>query len=236
MLTFQVFSTKFYAESSFFFFHFANVFEDGDTLVADMLNFPDASILSEMAVKAIVARRVDESGNSFARVHRYAIPVIKTINEATVGENLISLDYTTAKAVRQDDKIILQPQIVGESGLETPDINPMKRYSRHRYIYGSGLQNQSYFQNSLAKVDMETGEVKTWKEGKHLFPGDPKFIPKPGGTAEDEGVLVAAVADMSPEGKDFLLFLNPSTMEEEARAVFGSRLPQSIHSLFLKNE
>jgi len=189
-----------------------------------------------MEVARLCERRIDQSVKSYAQITRFAIPLVKNVKDVPVGENLITLDYTTASASRTDDRIILRPQLISETGVDCPDINPKKRLSRHRFIYGSGLHSRGFFANSLCKVNVETGELKVWKEDDGVFPGDPKFIPKPGSDVEDDGVLVAACADMRPTGEDFLIVLNATTMEEEGRAEFSHKFPQAIHSIFLPTD
>jgi len=124
-------------------------------LVVDLLAYPDSIIVDEMEVATICERIIYQSLKSYARIHRYAIPLLRNINDATIGENLISLDYTLASAIRTDGKIILSPQLISESRIEGPEVNPSKRYSRYRFVYASGLLSRLFFANSRCKGNVE---------------------------------------------------------------------------------
>ncbi|KAJ3190819.1 hypothetical protein HK101_008331 [Irineochytrium annulatum] len=77
---------------------------------------------------------------------------------------------------------------------------------------------------------------KVWYEKDH-FPGEPVFVPRPGGTAEEDGVLVSVVLrgkTGSKEAESYLLFLDPRTMKEVARAEMGRAhvVPFGFHGNF----
>ncbi|KAJ3174616.1 hypothetical protein HK101_010874 [Irineochytrium annulatum] len=94
-------------------------------------------------------------------------------------------------------------------------------------------------------VRIDTGECgdgvsaakhKVWYE-KGQFPGEPVFVPRPGGTEEDDGVLVSVVLRGQTEGREaesYLLFLDPRTMTEVARAEMGRArvVPFGFHGNF----
>ncbi len=54
---------------------------------------------------------------------------------------------------------------------------------------------------------------------------------------EDSGILVSPVSDSRPDEPDFLLFLDPRTMIEMARANFltGQKIPFVSHGCLIKN-
>ncbi|HUN09591.1 MAG TPA: carotenoid oxygenase family protein, partial [Aggregatilineales bacterium] len=55
------------------------------------------------------------------------------------------------------------------------------------------------------------------------YPGEPVFAARPGGTADDDGVLLSVVLDTTA-GNSFLLVLDARTLQEVARAT----LPQAV--------
>jgi carotenoid cleavage dioxygenase-like enzyme len=87
----------------------------------------------------------------------------------------------------------------------------------------------------LCKIDIETGITKLWRDNEFIYPGEPKFLPKPDSTEEDDGILMTTCSDRREEGgQDYLVFLDGKTMEEVGRAsVAATSIPQSLHGIFL---
>jgi carotenoid cleavage dioxygenase-like enzyme len=56
-------------------------------------------------------------------------------------------------------------------------------------------------------------------------------VPRPGGSAEDDGVVVATVA--LADGSSALVVLDGSSLEELARAALPIRVPYRFHGAFL---
>ena len=90
--------------------------------------------------------------------------------------------------------------------LELPRIN----YERHagkpyRHVWGTSIQVEGDFLNSIVKIDTETGAVATWHAAGH-YPGEPVFVPSPsrssrrrrrsalGGARHGQGSLLPAGA------------------------------------------
>jgi len=72
------------------------------------------------------------------------------LQEEVKGENLVKLDYTSAGARRENETILLTSQGIGENGFEGPKINPLKRFEKHRYVYGTGSMLPGYFANAVS--------------------------------------------------------------------------------------
>lgn len=54
--------------------------------------------------------------------------------------------------------------------------------------------DESLWVDRLAKVDVKTGALTVWQEPE-CYPGEPLFVATPGGTAEDDGVILSVVLD-----------------------------------------
>ena len=50
---------------------------------------------------------------------------------------------------------------------------------------------ESYF-TSLVRLDVESGAQQVWQE-EGTYPGEPIFVPRPGGSQEDDGLLLSVV-------------------------------------------
>ena len=61
-----------------------------------------------------------------------------------------------------------------------------------------------------------------------IFPTEPDFLPAPGATSEDDGVLVSNVLS-GDLNTSYLLVLNATTMEPLARALAPHYLPYVSH-------
>jgi len=86
----------------------------------------------------------------------------------------------------------------------------------------------------LCKIDIDSGITKLWRDSEHIFPGEPKFIPSPDATEEDDGIVMTTCSDVRDKGQDYLVFINGKTMEEVGRAsVAATSIPQSLHGIFL---
>ena len=80
------------------------------------------------------------------------------------------------------------------------------------------------------KVDVHDGSSRIWREeGSH--PGEPVFVATPGGTEEDDGVILSVVLDPAA-GRSYLLVLDAGTFEERARAEVPHAIPFGFHGQF----
>jgi len=128
--------------------------------------------------------------------------------------------------------------------MELPTIHPAKYYRKHRYCYGVSMEGgpEVILSDEILKLDMdhpgiesaevrENGSGQVWRE-EGCVPGEPVFIPRPGGTEEDDGVVLTVVLD-STLLRSKLVILNAKTMEEIARAEMESIFPMGFHGTFV---
>ena len=54
------------------------------------------------------------------------------------------------------------------------------------------MQPGDAFFNCIVRLDIQSGQHQVWQE-EGTYPGEPIFIPRPGGTEEDDGVLLSVV-------------------------------------------
>ena len=77
----------------------------------------------------------------------------------------------------------------------------------------------------LVKVDIRERRSKVWFEND-CYPGEPVFVPRPDGIAEDDGIILSVVLD-SKKGNSFLHILD--AFEEIARAEAPHHIPFGFH-------
>lgn len=187
-----------------FAFHHINAYESGEQLVIDLCAFPDASVIDALYVDKLRANR--------------PVPVARPTR----------FTVTPATGDVRIRQLTVEP-------LELPRIAYGSHNGRpYRYAYGCGSEDASgaNFLDQLVKLDVDTGQVQTWHaEGCH--PGEPVFVPAPGGAAEDDGVLLSVVLDVAA-GISFLLVLDASTCTERARAAVPHAIPFGFHGQFTR--
>jgi beta,beta-carotene 9',10'-dioxygenase len=110
---------------------------------------------------------------------------------------------------------------------ELPRIDYARRNGReHRFVWGMAPHDGGLF-GQIVKVDIPGGEADTWHE-PGSYPGEPVFVARPGGEAEDDGVLLSVV--LEPErGQSSLLVLDAHDLSELARARVPHHIPFGFH-------
>lgn len=190
---------------AFFSFHHINAFEEGDLLTVDLDAYEDASIIYRYYKDQLAD---PELKLPFGRIERFTLDLgnRKLVSRKRISEACLELPvYDTTYAGRPD----------------------------YRYVYGCGLQTSrpNGFYNRIVKVDLNTGADFGWSDDG-FFPGEPVFVPRPGRTDEDEGVLLSVVLDVSTE-RSFLLVLNAADLTEIARAHLPHAILFGYHGCFL---
>ncbi|KDR21650.1 beta,beta-carotene 15,15'-dioxygenase-like [Zootermopsis nevadensis] len=226
----KILPVKYKSKNAFFLFHHINTYEENDQLVVDVVAFDSPDIIDKLFLKKVRNNEMDPKDPGCG--NRFVLPLPKDKMEFPSGTNLVTLK-TKAKAERVGDVIELTPQILSDPGYDLPVVSNNVFGKKYRYYYCSGMYDPGPFSNSLIKVDVETGDAKTWKESEYMYPGEVQFVPCPGSSSEDDGILLAAVTDVRKGEPDFLLVLDAKNLTEVARAEVTVHIPNVIHGLFL---
>lgn len=189
-----------------FAFHHVNAFERGEELVIDTAAYDDAAIVEALYMERI--RAGAPSHDTYARPLRYRVPL-------------------AGGAVTEEE--------LSEQPLELPRIDYRRRNGRpYRWTFGVGAPADSArradFLDRLVKLDVESGEAETWSE-PGCYPGEPVFVPAPGESGEDEGVLLSVVLD-GRSATSFLLVLDARSLGEVARATVPHHIPFGFHGQY----
>lgn len=192
------------AAEPFFAFHHVNAFEVDDEIVVDICAYDDPSLIGQLYLEQL---RGPEGGDlPFAEFRRYRL---------------------------RPDKTSASYEVMSEEACELPRINYGRYNARpYRYAYGSGYRRNAApdFLNQLVKFDLEAGRTSTWYEDD-CYPGEPVFVPAPGATAEDEGVILSVVLH-GGRGRSFLLLLDGQSFAEQARAEVPHHIPFGFHGQY----
>ena len=182
-----------------FAFHHVNAFEDGDSLVIDMIAYPDATIIDALYLARLRAGTLLTATGALTR---FQVPL--------AGDGAVTR------------------RMLAPAALELPRINYETRAGNpYRYVWGTGIQAPGDFLDSILKIDIESGKAARWYEAG-VYPGEPVFVPHPGANAEDQGVLLSVVLDIDQD-RSFLLVLDAATLEERARAEAPHAIPFHFH-------
>jgi all-trans-8'-apo-beta-carotenal 15,15'-oxygenase len=147
--------------------HTVNAFEEGGKIVFDYTHYAHSDGLEEF-VGGVVGGRIDA-------------PLRSEIRRATLDP---ARDGVTS-------------EVVLPRAVELPRVSPRVEGSRHRFAYYAGAATNAGDAPfaRLLKHDLETGRVDTYEPGTDRSPGEGVFVPRPEGTAEDDGWLLTMVYD-----------------------------------------
>jgi carotenoid cleavage dioxygenase-like enzyme len=119
---------------------------------------------------------------------------------------------------------------LAEGTVELPRIDYRRRNARdYRHAYFTGGAGD--WLDRLVKVDVANGERAEWSEDG-CYPGEPIFVRRPGGSAEDDGAILSVVLDARAE-RSFLLVLDAGSFGELARATAPHHIPFGFHGQHL---
>lgn len=114
---------------------------------------------------------------------------------------------------------------------EFPRINETRIGARHRYGYTVGFDGPdsgTITGSRVYKHDYETGTVQLAPVSPDLVVGEVCFVPNPGATAEDDGVLMG-FAQHRRGGESVLLLLDAAGLDTVATVHLPQRVPMGFH-------
>ncbi|XP_016060839.1 PREDICTED: beta,beta-carotene 9',10'-oxygenase isoform X2 [Miniopterus natalensis] len=228
-----------YCSKPFVTFHQINAFEDQGCVVIDLCCQDDGRSLEIYQLQNLrkAGKELDQVYNSAATSfpRRFVLPLHVSL-DAPEGENLSPLSYSSASATKQADGKIwctyenLYPENL-EGGIEFPQINyGQVSGKKYRFFYGCGFQH--LVGDSLVKVDVVNKTLKVWREDG-FYPAEPVFVPVPGTSEEDGGVILSVVITPNQNKSNFLLVLDAKNFEELGRAEVPVQMPYGFHGTFV---
>jgi carotenoid cleavage dioxygenase-like enzyme len=186
---------------AFFGFHHVNAYEEGEELVVDLETVPSVGAIESLSLSNLREGELDALAG---RPERFRVDLA----DGTVDRRELY-----------------------DRGTALPTV-PRERWTRpYRYAYAQATDRPvTEWPRELVKVDVETGEGTTFEDdGRNL--GEPIFVPRPDGDAEDDGVVLSVALDRDAE-RSVLLVLDGETMTERARAPLPHAVPFDFHGRF----
>ncbi|KID64718.1 Beta,beta-carotene 15,15'-dioxygenase [Metarhizium brunneum] len=216
-----------------FFFHSVNAFEqkskgsNGEEITnifLDMVEYVNTDVMhmlyydilmnrNQDAIKDL--RKRDKYKTSQPKLVRYKF-ALPALSQTHMGDYSLAAEQVFA---------ILSPH----AG-ELPIINPSRSGKAHRYVYGTCNRGVGFWMDGIVKTDVETRDALIWSGPVGHTPGEPIFVPRPGGTDEDDGVILTVVLDGSAQ-TSYLLCLDAKTLQELGRAETDFPIPIGLHGI-----
>jgi len=200
-----------YETPSFFCFHNINAFEQDGNIVMDLCSYKDDTLMQKFTVTNL--RDIANVVLPSVSLARYTLEDVATASKDTVRKATL--------------------KVLMDSAIELPRINPNCHMKPYKYAYGLQYGSISSFFENILKFNTETGEKVIWSQA-NCYPAEPIFLPTPGGTTEDDGLLLSIVLD----GKgvhSFVLVLDAKTMKELGRASVPHVIPYGFHGNFFND-
>lgn len=122
---------------------------------------------------------------------------------------------------------------------EFPRLHPTYDGRPYRFLYLVGfgeegsLPQEGPVSKGLYKINTETHEVIEWNE-EGSSPGEALFVPAPGASREDEGVVLTIVHRTGDDAPSYLLVLDGTTFKEIGRSYAPHAIPPGLHGQFLR--
>ncbi|PNH06204.1 Carotenoid cleavage dioxygenase 8, chloroplastic, partial [Tetrabaena socialis] len=223
-----VFGVVTHTAPTLFTFHFCNAFErpstsssaSGDTeICVDFSVYDDPAIINDLSLERLQAFPGADISPSWLR--RLTIPLTDGSGSPVGPTDLAG------------PAPLLRDEAAYGNFIEFPAFNPRYRSRPYRYAYGTAAVRPTNMGNALARHDLAQGSSTLWHE-PGAMPAEPTFVPRPGGEAEDDGVLLCVVARGG--GDSMLLVLDGGSMAEVARVQLPFPVPYRFHGAFLPEE
>ncbi|MBK8942857.1 MAG: carotenoid oxygenase family protein [Polyangiaceae bacterium] len=117
-------------------------------------------------------------------------------------------------------------QTIWPKNCDFPTTAPCVQGRRARYLWASVTRDGV---DRVTKLDLETGEEREAKLPAHELSGEPTFVPRPGGVAEDDGWLLTVVFDARTETSLVAILDARDPSEVLARARFDHHVAFPLH-------
>lgn len=248
-----------YEADAFGFFHVINTFEEEGQLVLDApfkakpvsYNVFMVDKLSGSAEQ--VSQYMNDVGPAAGPTRRWVLPLSvpefeepETLLKNEKGQiqpnsykQLVSLKGAESKAwLVEKNTVYLRPENLAKPeeyayhrALEFAAVNPNNQFKKYRYAYGLGFPS-GYLVGSVGKLDVEKKTFSFWWTDPGCSATEPQFVPRPGGTHEEDGVVVfACLGTENPV--THLVVLNPEDLREMGRFSVPYTTPVGFHGVWI---
>lgn len=184
--------------------HVVNAFEEGDELVVDHTHYARPWDL-EGFVRGLVRGEVEA-------------PARGTIRRARIRGSRMTTELLVDRA------------------LELPRISPRVETARHRFAYyaGGASEGEGAPFEAVIKHDLERATFDVYAPGPEQYAGEAVFVPREGGSAEDDGWLLTMVYDArSDRSRLDVLDARAPSNGPLAKCWFDHPVPYGVHGIWV---
>ena len=100
----------------------------------------------------------------------------------------------------------IEQQVCEQECVEFGNINPEYYGREHRYVYSAHGHKGWFLFDGLVKHDLKEGTAQFVPFGENRFGSEAPFVPREGGSSEDDGYLVSFVTDMEFDRSECVVF------------------------------
>ncbi|KAK7421163.1 hypothetical protein QQZ08_010093 [Neonectria magnoliae] len=214
-----------------FFFHSVNAFErpaagekgeERVDLILDYAEYENLDVMKGFYYDVILNR------NEAAKKFWTAKDRFKTTTPSFVRHKFTMPSPSAAPTTDYSATASREQTIRSPHAGELPTIHPDRRGKAYRYVYSTANRGLNTLVDALVKTDVEAADAALWAGPAGHMPGEPIFVARPGGTDEDDGVVLSVVVDSVGE-RAYLLCLDARTMEEMGRAEAEFPIAMGFH-------
>jgi len=209
-----------FESAPFFAFHHINSYDEGDDVVVDLVTFPTHEVVHSFYLDMLRSSTATKGLDPPPSVTRIRLP--KVTESQSVGTGIITKTPIF---------------------LELPTIAPGYSLRPNKYAYGVSGRDLSSLWDCILKVDLEALHsnpaappemaIKCYERPK-CTPSEPIFVPRPGATKEDDGVVLFVELD-GVKGKSALVVIDAQSFKEIGRAEVegkGIVIPHGFHGVW----
>ena len=234
-----------YEADPFGFFHAINAYEEDGHVILDApfkstpVSYNSLKIESLGAPPSELQKTMMTEDPVAGPCMRFVLPLYAP-GFTGMPSQIPSLGETKAWVVA-DSTIYLHPEYLAppsqykrQRAFEFGVVNPQYLSQKYRFAYGVGYPRGNVA-GSIIKLDtMKKKFVKTWEDSK-CFATEPIFVPRPGSTKEQDGVVVFSCLGTDRENPTtYFVVLNPD-LEELGRFSAPVNTPVEFHGLWISS-
>merc|ERR1711892_491501 len=253
--------TKYEADAQGF-YHIINAYEENDSLILDAPFKSSPTSYNAFMVKYLASDPLTYQnymislGPTAGLSKRWVIPLnipqnfsphpeLQLTEDGKIDPHsyqlLISQEDSVAKAWHvYENTVYLQPEMLApveqyeyHRAFEFVSVNPNLVSKKYRYGYGLGFPT-GYLCGSVQKLDVEEKRFTATWEDPSCRATEPQFVPRPGSTEEEDGVVVfACLGTSSVQPMTSFIVLDPVNLKELGRFSIPSATPVGFHGVWV---
>ena len=235
-------ATTFHSNEPFVLTHVSNTWVENGRLYSLVVSYKDACVYSGKQMSMASLR----NGSSIAAIE--ACPAaLARVSTPFPSDNA----DPTKSNIGPEGSVQIEHHSVLQNGTaitaEMPRVNPLFLGSINRYFYAVSVPGDKTFKvdtrpHGNFSITPVANVVHSYGNGHHV--SEPTFIPRPGATEEDDGVLLlheyvpgdggnaSATDECEKEGCTHTVVLDAQTFEVLARMPLGFAVPAPLHAAF----